>query len=111
LNYTYHYVRPFPLIIQVVDVVFTAVAIPLPARVREPVVPAPAKYIVSVVIAIVVVIDGAEIKVIVVPIGRARLAFELIVTVRLLEEYRCLPASAATIVYEPVVVAFCGMPI
>lgn len=68
-----HYVRPFPLIIHAVDVIFTAVAIPNAAKVREPVVPDPAKYIVSVVIAIVVVAPEPETKVIVVPTGKATL--------------------------------------
>jgi hypothetical protein len=48
----------------------TAVAIPYAASVREPVVPVPAKYIVSVVIAIVTVVAlGPAINVRVVPIG------------------------------------------
>jgi hypothetical protein len=39
-----------------VEVTLTAVAMPYAASVREPVVPAPARYIVSVVIAIVTVL-------------------------------------------------------
>jgi hypothetical protein len=68
-----------------VAVNFTAVAIPNGARVREPVVPAPAKYIVSVVIAIVIVAPDPAIKVKVVPMGSARFAFESMVTVRVAE--------------------------
>jgi hypothetical protein len=85
LSTTCHYVSPFPLIIQVVDVVFTAVAIPWAARVLEPVVPAPAKYIVSVVIAIVIVAPTPEIKVRVVPTGNATDEFAGIVTVLVAE--------------------------
>jgi hypothetical protein len=65
----------------VVDVNFTAVAIPNAARVREPVVPVPARYIVSVVIAIVVVAPEPETKVMVVPTGNATVPFAGIVTV------------------------------
>ena len=53
---------------------------------REPVVPGPAKYIVSVVIAIVTVAPEPATKVIVVPTGNARLAFESIVIVRVAVE-------------------------
>jgi hypothetical protein len=58
---------------------------PKGARVLEPVVPVPAKYIVSVVIAIVIVAPDPAMNVRVVPIGSARFAFELIVTVRVAE--------------------------
>jgi hypothetical protein len=46
-------VNPLPLISQVVEVILIAVAEPYWARLREPVVPAELKYIVSVVMAIV----------------------------------------------------------
>ena len=57
-------------IIQRVEVIFTAVAIPFAVRVREPVVHVPARIIVSLVIAIVSVpAEVSLIKVIAVPIG------------------------------------------
>jgi hypothetical protein len=59
---------PLPDISHVVEVSFTAVATPYAARVRDPVVPGPAKYIVSVVIAIVTVLIMFT-KVITVPTG------------------------------------------
>jgi hypothetical protein len=46
-------VNPLPLISHVVEVILIAVAEPYWARLREPVVPAELKYIVSVVMAIV----------------------------------------------------------
>ena len=81
MNATYHYVRPFPLIIQVVAATFTAVAMPLAARVfGVVVVPVLAKIKVS---AQPIESDtlAAVINVIVVPIWKATLAFVGIVTV------------------------------
>jgi hypothetical protein len=60
----------------------TATAVPNGARVRDPVVPEPAKYIVSVVIAIVMVAPVAVLKEIVKPIGRGTVALSGSVTVR-----------------------------
>jgi hypothetical protein len=55
---------------QVVLATLTAVAIPCAANVLEPVVPAPAKYMVSEVMAIVTVVAlGPAINVMVVPTG------------------------------------------
>ena len=55
---------------ELVPLTLTAVAIPCAANVREPVVPAPANLIVSVVMAIVTVVAlGPAINVIAVPIG------------------------------------------
>jgi hypothetical protein len=55
---------------QVVAATLTAVAIPCAANVLEPVVPVPAKYMVSDVIAIVVVVAlGPAMNVRVVPMG------------------------------------------
>jgi hypothetical protein len=48
-----HQVRPDPEISQVVEVILIAVAEPYRAKLRDPVVPAEDRYIVSVVIAIV----------------------------------------------------------
>ena len=75
--------RPEPEIIQRVEVVLIAVAMPLAARVREPVVPAPARTKVSVLMAIV--ITPAEVslmKVSAVPIGKATLALDGMVHIR-----------------------------
>ena len=79
-----YYVRlELPDIIQRVLVIFIAVAIPLAVSVREPVVPAPASIIVSLVIAIVrVPAEVSFINVIAVHIGYATFALELIVKVR-----------------------------
>jgi hypothetical protein len=97
LNATYHYVNPFPLITQIVEVIFTAVAMPRAARVLVPVVVVPARYIVSVVIAIDVETEAADINVIVVPTGNATDPFAGIVIVcPVTVTYMCLPASAAT---------------
>jgi hypothetical protein len=59
---------PLPEISHVVEVSFTAVATPYSASVLDPVVPGPAKYIVSVVMAIVTVFFIFT-KVITVPTG------------------------------------------
>jgi hypothetical protein len=75
-----------PLIIQEVLVIFIAVAIPNGAKVRDPVVPGPARIKVSDVIAIVTVAPVAAINVIAVPTGSAKLALELIVIVRVAVE-------------------------
>ena len=64
-----------------VAVTLTAVAIPNAARVLEPVVPVPARYIVSDVIAIVTVTPVSAINPMVVPIGYATVALAGIVTV------------------------------
>jgi hypothetical protein len=64
----------------------TAVAIPNGASVLLPVVPDPASNKVSVVIAIVTVAPEAAIKTTVVPTGKAKLAFESIVIVRVAVE-------------------------
>jgi hypothetical protein len=62
------------LIYQVVAATLTAVAIPYAARVLDPVVPVPARYMVSVVMAIVVVVAlGPPMNAIAVPIGYATL--------------------------------------
>ena len=64
-----YYVNPLPLISQVVVVILIAVAEPYSARLREPVVPAELKYIVSVVMAIVTTWVVMLMNVIAVPIG------------------------------------------
>lgn len=88
-----------PLMIHLVDVILRAVAMPLAASVREPVVPAPINVMVSVVIAIVTVLTSLT-KVIAVPTGYATLPFAGIVNVLLLVSAAgcrmCLPASART---------------
>ena len=75
------YVNPFPEMYHMVAATLTAVAIPYGTKVREPVAPVPAKYIVSVVIAIVVVIDAAFIITKVNPIGKATVPLAGIVSV------------------------------
>jgi hypothetical protein len=66
----------------VVAATLTAVAIPCAANVRVPVVPVPARYIMSVVIAIVTVVAlGPVMNVIAVPMGYATLALAGIVIV------------------------------
>jgi len=67
--------------IQVVEVSLTAVAIPNGARVLEPVVPGPARFMVSVVIAIVIVAPDPAINVTAEPIGNATDEFAGMVTV------------------------------
>jgi hypothetical protein len=67
----YPYVRPLPEIIQAVLVIFKAVAVPYCANVRVPVVPKPAKYIVSVVMAMLIEVADKLTKLIAVPIGYA----------------------------------------
>ena len=79
MDYTNHYVRPFPLIIQAVEVTFIAVATPLAARVLVPVEALFARRKVSVVIAIDRDTDGAVTNVIAVPISKATLEFAGIV--------------------------------
>jgi hypothetical protein len=82
---------------QVVAATLTAVAIPYAANVREPVVPVPPRYIVSVVIAIVNVVALLAINAIVVPIGKATELFAGMVAVTVaLVKYKCLPASPIT---------------
>jgi hypothetical protein len=77
-----YYVSPVPLIYQVVAATLTAVAIPWAANVLEPVVPVPARYIVSVSMAIVAVVAlGPAMNVRVVPIGYATEALAGIVIV------------------------------
>jgi len=67
---------------QVVAATLTAVAIPYAARVLVPVVPVPAKYMVSVVIAILTVVAlGPAINAMAVPIGNATLELAGIVMV------------------------------
>jgi hypothetical protein len=67
---------------QVVAATLTAVAIPYAARVLEPVVPVPPRYIVSVAIAIVTVVAlGPAINPMVVPIGYATVPLAGIVIV------------------------------
>ena len=86
--------------IQDVAPIFSAVAMPFAARARVPVVPAPARVIVSVVMAMLRTLISFT-NVSVVPIGKAMLPFAGIVNVRgLLSAVgcrRCLFASAATI--------------
>lgn len=82
-------------------VTLTQVAIPFAARVREPVVPAPAKRIVSVVIEMVTTPAAFWlINVIAVPIGKATLEFAGMVKVRAVVSADgwkiCLPASVNT---------------
>lgn len=75
--------RLVPDIIQRVLVIFIAVATPFAARVRDPVVPAPARTRVSVVIAIVITPPEVSFtNVSAVPIGYATDAFAGIVHVR-----------------------------
>src|ERR1035437_4885799 len=77
------HVRPFPEIIHSVDVTFKAEAIPFAANVRFPVVPAPDRYIASVVIAIVITPAPCSFtNVITVPIAYATLALLSIVQIR-----------------------------
>jgi hypothetical protein len=67
---------------QVVAATLTAVAMPYAARVLVPVVPVPARYMVSVVIAILTVVAlGPAINAMVVPIGNATLELAGIVIV------------------------------
>ena len=61
--------RPLPEINQFVEVIFIAVAEPYCAKVRDPVVPAEDRYMVSVVMAIVTFATAMLMKVIAVPIG------------------------------------------
>ena len=68
--------------IQVVEVIFTAVAMPYCANDLLPVVPVPAKYIVSLVIAIVTTWLVILMNVIAVPKAYATFAFESMVNVR-----------------------------
>jgi hypothetical protein len=70
-----------PEINQVVEVIFTAVAIPYCANDLLPVVPVPAKYIVSVVIAIVTTCEVMLINVNTVPITYATEEFAGMVNV------------------------------
>lgn len=77
-------VRPTPPIDQVVDVSFIAVALPYCARVRLQVVPAPSRYSVSSVIAIVTLFADLFMKIITVQTGNATFAFESMVNVRAL---------------------------
>ncbi len=72
-----------PLMIQLVDATFIAVAIPFAANVRLPVVPAPANVMVSVVIEIVTVFMAFT-NVRHVPIGYATDEFAGMVNVRAL---------------------------
>ena len=76
-----HQVNPLPLISHVVEVILIAVAEPYWARLREPVVPAELKYIVSVVIAIVTTFEVMLIKVSAVPMVYATELFAGIVYV------------------------------
>jgi hypothetical protein len=76
--------------------IFMAVAIPNAARVLDPVVPGPAKYMLSEVIEIVMVAPKPAIKVMVVPIGKATAELAGIVIVLVAVARMCLPASAAT---------------
>ena len=89
--------------IQVVLVSFLAVATPYCVSDLLPVVPAPAKYIVSDVIAIVTTLAVMFVNVIQVPTGYATLAFESMVNVRAFVSVEGwsidLPESAATVVY------------
>lgn len=72
-----------PLTIQRVEVTLVAVATPFAARVRDPVVPAPAKTKVSEVMAIVITPPEVSLtNVIVQPMGAATLALLSIVQVR-----------------------------
>ena len=83
-----------------VEPIFSAVAMPLAASARVPVVPAPARVIVSVVMAMLRTFTSLT-KVRVVPIGKAMLPFAGIVNVRGLLSAagcrRCLFASDAMI--------------
>jgi len=94
------HVRPFPEITQVVLATFTALATPYSAKVRVPVAPSPAKYIVSVVIAISRSFADKLIKVTTVPTAYATLEFAGIVkSLSFASEAGCkmvLPESANT---------------
>lgn len=108
-----YYVRLVHDIIHRVLVTFIAVATPLAASVLEPVVPAPARTRVSVVIAIVSVpADVSFTNVIAVPIGYATEAFAGIVHVRAVTSadgwYICFPLSPRTRVYAALWL-FCGI--
>ena len=83
INHLLHatHVKPLPDINQVVLVIFMAVADPYCARLREPVVPALLRYIVSVVIAMVTTSEVMLIKLIAVPSGYATDEFAGIVNV------------------------------
>ena len=89
-----------PEITHVVESIFTAVAIPYCARLRDPVDPVPAKYIVSVVIAIVTTCEVMLINVRTVPVAYATEPFAGIVKVRALASVEgcriVLPESANT---------------
>ena len=94
---------PVPLIIHSVEVILIAVATPFAASVREPVVPAPARRIVSVVMAIVTVPAPFWLmNVNAVPIGYATVPFAGIVNVRAVVSAEgcrmCLPESSSTAV-------------
>lgn len=88
--------------IQVVEVIFTAVAMPYCASDLLPVVPVPAKYNVSLVIAIVTTWLVMLINVIAVPSGYATFALESMVNVRAFASVDgwniTLPESAKTVV-------------
>ena len=73
--------RPDPEISQVVEVILIAVAEPYCAKLRDPVVPADDRYIVSVVIAIVTTAAVMLMNVSAVPIGYATELFAGIVYV------------------------------
>jgi len=94
-------------------VTFIAVATPFAARVRDPVVPAPASTRVSVFIAMVTTPALVSLmNVIAVPIGYATEAFAAIVNVRAVVSaegwYTCFPPSASTVVYAALC-EFCGI--